>query len=92
MPISVTADGMSVVWASRILGGPLKQRVTGIDLFERLIEHAAHRGLSVYLLGAREESVRGVVEQFTKKYPSLKIAGYHNGYFADSESQSLVER
>jgi len=87
----VTADGMSVVWASRVLGHPLKQRVTGIDLFERLIEHAAHRGLSIYFLGAREESVRGVVDRFTKKYPSLKIAGYHNGYFTDSESQSLVE-
>ena len=87
----VTADGMSVVWASRILGGPLKQRVTGIDLFERLIEHAAHRGLSVYFVGASEESVRGVVERFTQKYPSLKITGYHNGYFTDSESQSLVE-
>jgi len=87
----VTADGMSVVWASRVLGHPLKQRVTGIDLSERLIAHAAVRGLSVYLLGAREESVRGVVERFTKKYSSLKIAGYHNGYFTDSESQSLVE-
>lgn len=87
----VTADGMSVVWASRILGGPLKQRVTGIDLFERLIEHAALRGLSVYFVGASEESVGGVAERFAKKYPSLKISGYHNGYFTDSESQSLVE-
>src|ERR1044072_6243792 len=55
----ITADGMSVVWASRLLGQPLQERVTGIDLFERLIEHAARRGLSVYLLGAREQSVRG---------------------------------
>lgn len=87
----VTADGMSVVWASRFLGGPLKQRVTGIDLFERLIAHAAHRGLSVYFLGASEESVCGVAEQFTKRYPSLKISGYHNGYFTNPESQSLVQ-
>jgi len=87
----VTADGMSVVWASRVLRQPLKQRVTGIDLWERLVEHAALRGLSVYLLGAREESLRGVVERFTKKYSALKIAGYHNGYFTDSESESLVE-
>jgi N-acetylglucosaminyldiphosphoundecaprenol N-acetyl-beta-D-mannosaminyltransferase len=87
----VTADGMSVVWASRVLGHPLKQRVTGIDLFERLIARAAGRGLSVYFLGAREESVRGVVEHFTKEYPSLKISGYHNGYLTDSENHSLVE-
>lgn len=87
----VTADGMSVVWASRVLGQPLKQRVTGIDLFQRLVEHAAQRGLSVYFLGAREESVRGVVESFTNKYPLLKVAGYRNGYFDSSECESLCK-
>jgi N-acetylglucosaminyldiphosphoundecaprenol N-acetyl-beta-D-mannosaminyltransferase len=87
----VTADGMSVVWASRVLGQPLKQRVTGIDLFQRLVEHAAHHGLSVYFLGAREESARGVVELFRNKYPALRIAGWHNGYFESSEYQSVSE-
>ena len=87
----VTADGMSVVWASRLLGQGLKQRVTGIDLFERLVEHAANARLSVYFLGAREESVRGVVEVFSKRYPSLRIAGYHNGYFDESEPKSVCD-
>ena len=87
----VTADGMSVVWASRLLGRGLKERVTGIDLFERLVEHATHRGLAVYFLGAREESVRGTVELFANKYPALRIAGYHNGYFEASDSQSVSE-
>lgn len=87
----VTADGMSVVWASRLLGQPLRQRVTGIDLFQRLVEHAAHHGLSVYFLGAREESARGVVELFTNEYPSLQVAGYQNGYFAESEHQSVCD-
>ena len=87
----VTADGMSVVWASRLLGQPLKQRVTGIDLFERLVEHAAQRGLSVYFLGSRDESVRGTVECFRTQYPSLRVAGYRNGYFAASESDAVAE-
>jgi N-acetylglucosaminyldiphosphoundecaprenol N-acetyl-beta-D-mannosaminyltransferase len=87
----VIADGMSVVWASRLLGQPLRQRVTGIDLFERLVERAAHSGLSVYFLGAGDESVRGVVRLFAKKYPSLRIAGYQNGYFDESESVSVCE-
>jgi N-acetylglucosaminyldiphosphoundecaprenol N-acetyl-beta-D-mannosaminyltransferase len=87
----VTADGMSVVWASRLLGQGLKARVTGIDLFERLVEHAASARLSVYFLGAREESVRGTVELFTNKHPALRIAGYHNGYFESSECQSVCE-
>ncbi|HST21118.1 MAG TPA: WecB/TagA/CpsF family glycosyltransferase [Blastocatellia bacterium] len=87
----ITADGMSVVWASRLLGQPLQERVTGIDLFERLIEHAARRGLSVYLLGAREQSVRGVVERFTAKHPALRVAGYRNGYFNAEESEKIIE-
>ena len=87
----VTADGMSVVWASRLLGQGLKERVTGIDLFERLVEHAASARLSVYFLGAQEESVGGVVELFTNRYPTLRIAGYHNGYFDSSECGSVCE-
>lgn len=87
----VTADGMSVVWASRLLGQPLKQRVTGIDLFERLVEHTAHRGWSVYFLGARDESVRGTVERFKIEHPALKVAGYHNGYFSSSESDTIAD-
>lgn len=87
----VTADGMSVVWASRLFGRALKERVTGIDLFERLVEHAAHRGLSMYLLGARDESVRETVELFTIRHPTLRVAGYRNGYFATSDSNAVAD-
>jgi N-acetylglucosaminyldiphosphoundecaprenol N-acetyl-beta-D-mannosaminyltransferase len=87
----VTADGMSVVWASRLLGRPLKERVTGIDLFERLVGKAAARGSSVYFLGAHDESVRGVVERFTREYPGLKVAGCRNGYFTTAEADSVAE-
>ena len=87
----VTADGMSVVWASRLLGKPLKQRVTGIDLFERLVGHAAQRGLSVYFLGARDASVRGVVSHFTSRFADLRVAGYRNGYFDPSESIDVAD-
>ncbi|MEK6302738.1 MAG: WecB/TagA/CpsF family glycosyltransferase [Acidobacteriota bacterium] len=87
----VTADGMSVVWASRMLGQPLRQRVTGIDLFERLAGRAAERGWAVYFLGARDESVRGTVERLTSAHPGLRVAGYRNGYFEASESAAIAE-
>jgi len=87
----VTADGMSVVWAARLLGRPLKQRVTGIDLFERLLAHAEEQGLSVYFLGAREDSVHGAVEFSKRRHPSLRIAGYHNGYFEESENEFVCD-
>ena len=77
----VTADGMSVVWASRVLGRGLKSRVTGIDLMCRIVEQAQQFSQSVYFLGARQESVRGTVNYFSSKYPDLRVAGYRNGYF-----------
>jgi N-acetylglucosaminyldiphosphoundecaprenol N-acetyl-beta-D-mannosaminyltransferase len=88
----VTADGMSIVWASRLLGRPLKERVTGIDLFDRLVGHAARRGLSVYFLGARDEAVTGVVERYRALYPGLRVAGYRNGYFRAQESDRVAEK
>jgi N-acetylglucosaminyldiphosphoundecaprenol N-acetyl-beta-D-mannosaminyltransferase len=81
----VTADGMSVVWASRFLGKPLKERVTGIDTFERVIGLAARKGFSIYFLGAKPEVVDAVAEHFQKRYADLKIVGHHNGYFGRSE-------
>jgi N-acetylglucosaminyldiphosphoundecaprenol N-acetyl-beta-D-mannosaminyltransferase len=87
----VTADGMSVVWASRVLGRRLKTRVTGIDLFERLLAHAEEQELTVYFLGARDESVRGLVELARNRFPALRIAGYHNGYFQESDSEAICE-
>jgi N-acetylglucosaminyldiphosphoundecaprenol N-acetyl-beta-D-mannosaminyltransferase len=88
----VTADGMSVVWASRLLGNPLKERVTGIDMFARLVAHAARAGLSVYFLGASEESVRGVVERFTREHAGLRVAGFRNGYFDRSEAAAVADQ
>jgi N-acetylglucosaminyldiphosphoundecaprenol N-acetyl-beta-D-mannosaminyltransferase len=87
----VTADGMSVVWASRLLGQALKERVTGIDLFARLVQYAATRGLSVYFLGATEAAVKKVVEVLQTQYPALRVAGFRNGYFSESDNQAIVE-
>jgi N-acetylglucosaminyldiphosphoundecaprenol N-acetyl-beta-D-mannosaminyltransferase len=87
----VAADGMSVVWASRVLGQPLKQRVTGIDLFARLVAHAAAHGLAVYFFGARDEAVQGVVKRFTADHPDLRVAGFRNGYFEAAEATTIAE-
>jgi N-acetylglucosaminyldiphosphoundecaprenol N-acetyl-beta-D-mannosaminyltransferase len=77
----VVADGQSVVWASRLLGQPLPARVAGIDLMNRLIELAEHRGYSIYILGARQEILEHAVERLHEAHPALRIAGYRNGYF-----------
>lgn len=88
----INVDGMPVVWASRLLGKPLKERIAGVDLFESLMRRAADRGWRVYLLGAREEVVLGVKAVYERKYPGLVVAGYRNGYWTPGEEAGVVEQ
>ena len=88
----VNADGMPVVWASRMLGTPLKERVAGIDLFEALMVRAAERGWRVFLLGAREEVVAKVRSIYEARHPELVIAGHRNGYWQPGEEEAVAEQ
>jgi N-acetylglucosaminyldiphosphoundecaprenol N-acetyl-beta-D-mannosaminyltransferase len=81
----VSPDGMSVVWASRLLGRPLPERVNGTDLMERLVAAAADTGRSVFFLGARPDVVERTVEVFRARHPALKVAGYRDGYWSDDD-------
>jgi N-acetylglucosaminyldiphosphoundecaprenol N-acetyl-beta-D-mannosaminyltransferase len=86
----INADGMPVVWASRLLGKPLKERVAGVDLFEALMRRAGEKGWRVFLLGAREEVVQAVRATYQAKYPQLAIAGCRNGYWNDQEEAAVA--
>ncbi len=86
----INADGMPVVWASRLLGTPLKERVTGIDLFEALMARADERGWRVFLLGAREEVVARVRTVYGARYPGLVFAGHRNGYWSPEEEAGVA--
>jgi len=86
----VLADGMAVVWASRLLGQPLPERVTGIDLFESLMAQAERDGLSVYFLGGKAEVLDGMLNVLRAKYPRLRVAGWRDGYFRPQDEPSVV--
>ena len=86
----INADGASIVWAAKKMGVPLGARVTGIDLFQRLVELASEKGYRIYLFGAKEEVVTKVKAIFEERYPSIRIAGYRNGYFTDADEPQIV--
>ena len=89
----VNADGQSVVWASRLLGRPLPERVAGIDLFNAIVERAAHTGHRLYFLGATDEVLTEMIGRLRDRYPTLVIAGQHNGYWSnDNEVIAAVQR
>ncbi|WP_050577492.1 WecB/TagA/CpsF family glycosyltransferase [Sinorhizobium arboris] len=86
----VVADGMPLVWASRLLGAPVRERVTGIDLMEALLARGSLEGLSVFLLGTTQQRLQRFVEIVTRKYPGVRIAGARNGYFSRNEHAEIV--
>lgn len=88
----VSADGMPVVWASRLLGKPLKERVAGIDLFEALMRRAGERGWRVFLLGAQDEVVWTVAAIYRERYPGLQLAGWRDGYWQGEQEEARVAR
>jgi N-acetylglucosaminyldiphosphoundecaprenol N-acetyl-beta-D-mannosaminyltransferase len=78
-------DGVGVSIASRVLYGRRVARITGCDLFFRLVELASTKGWGVFLLGASAESNTAARAALQGKYPRLQIAGWCDGYFQDSE-------
>ncbi len=88
----INADGQAIVWASKFLGKPLKERVAGIDLMQSLVELAAQKHYKIFLFGAQEDIVKKVVDKYTKKYGKKIIAGYRNGYFTKDEEPEIARQ
>jgi N-acetylglucosaminyldiphosphoundecaprenol N-acetyl-beta-D-mannosaminyltransferase len=87
----INIDGMGVVLGARFLGHDVPERVAGVDLFHELLAMSAREGLSVYLLGAKDEVVAATASKVQALYPGLKVAGYHHGYFWNDEA-AMVEK
>jgi N-acetylglucosaminyldiphosphoundecaprenol N-acetyl-beta-D-mannosaminyltransferase len=86
----INADGQAVIWAAQLLGTPLPERVTGIDLMENIIELAHKNNYKVFFFGAKEEVVGKIVEIYTNKYSNKIIAGYRNGYFKKEDEKNIA--
>lgn len=88
----INADGQAVVWASKFLGKPLKERVAGIDLMANLVAMAHEKGYKIFLFGAKETVVKEVAEIYGKQYSNDLVAGYRNGYFKPEEEQDIAQQ
>lgn len=77
-------DGNGIVYASKKLGGEIRQTITGVDLAQDLCRLAGENHYSVFLYGAKEEVVKGAEEKLKEKYGPV-IAGRMNGYEKDDE-------
>lgn len=79
----VIPDGIGVIYASRILGRPLKERVPGVDFAAGLMERMSRTGQKLFLLGAKPGVAEEAAARLTAAHPGLVICGTHDGYFKE---------
>lgn len=88
----VTPDGAGLVWMAKVMGLPLWERVSGVDLMDHICELAAEKGYSVYLVGAAPGVAEAAAEKLNERHPGLTVAGVMHGYFGDNEEGEVVAR
>lgn len=94
----VIPDGIGLVYASKFLGQPLKERVTGIDFLSQAFYLLSQKQGSVFLLGGRPagDGLKSVAEEAAGKieeaYDGLRIVGHQDGYFKEDDEEAIVEK
>jgi N-acetylglucosaminyldiphosphoundecaprenol N-acetyl-beta-D-mannosaminyltransferase len=83
-------DTIGVLWAARMRGANLGERVTGVELIGPLCDALSREALSVYLLGGKGDTARRATAALRAAHPGLTIAGARDGYFADAESDAVA--
>lgn len=87
----VVADGQPIVWCSRLFGGRLPERVTGIDLIDALCRRAAAAGKRVYLLGSTPVLVAKTIERLRQRHPGLLVDGSDGHFPVDAPTPPAEE-
>ena len=81
----VVPEGSGILWASKHLKTPLREKIPGIDLMIFLLNYAQKNGNKVFFLGTKEKIISKAVDKIKQKFPKLIIAGYNNGFFSNNE-------
>lgn len=86
-------DGVGVIIASRLMGGSVKKRISGIELAEALLALAEKKRYRVFLLGAKKGVAKKAKIKLKKRFPKLNICGTQHGYFDKSgkENQKAID-
>src|SRR5512143_2515654 len=85
-------DGIGVVWAGRMLGAPVPERVTGADLVEQFAERAVRRGFQFFFLGAAPGVAERAAAALTGRHPGLVVSGTYSGSPKEEEEEEICAR
>lgn len=84
-------DGGGIILLKSIFGENVGPRNTGTDFLPKLCEISSKYDIKLYFLGGKPGVALKTIENFTKKFNQIKIAGYHHGYFNEAEENKIVE-
>lgn len=87
-----TADGIGLVYASRILKKPIAERAAGFDIAMSLVNRMAKSGKSLFLFGSKPGTAERAGDILTERNPGLKIVGCRNGYFKPEETDDIINQ
>lgn len=87
----IIPDGISTVVCSKIVGGPVKEKIAGIELMDRLVKKCEKERQGIYLLGATKETVDMCNINLRTKYRKLDILGSHDGYFEMDNCEEILK-
>lgn len=88
----VLPDGIGIVWALRLRGERVPQRVTGVDLLEAFAALAVTHGFRIFLLGAAPGVAEAAARRLVARHPGLLIVGTHAGSPDDSAAPEILSR
>jgi len=77
----ILPDGMPLIWASKLLGTPLKEKISGPDLLPKICAMAAKKSYRIFLLGGKDGVAQRAKKVLENKYNGIKIVGFYHGYF-----------
>lgn len=87
----LTADGIGVVHASKILKRPIKERAAGYDIARLVLQKLNYTDHKLFLFGGKPGVAEEAKAKLLQEYPELNIVGTRNGYFAEAEEAEIVE-
>jgi exopolysaccharide biosynthesis polyprenyl glycosylphosphotransferase len=88
----VYADGMGIVWASRLFGHPLPERLNANDFLPQFCQQAEEKGHRLFLLGGEEGIAEKAANDLKSKFPKLQIIGCHHGFFTEEETPVVIQK
>ncbi len=86
----ILTDGQPLIWISKLYGTPIREKISGSDLFPKLCERAAQKGLRMFFLGAAEGVAAKAARNLQEKYPGLQVTGMYSPPYGFEKDEAEI--